>query len=315
MGQLLGLSIGGGQPTAPTYNINTQAFQNPVGDTSYAWNQGMQNMLPATTGAAPTAQAAQAKGAQLNTGQFQQAYGQEQGLAQQYAKMAAGQGPSLATVTANAQAQQGLNNTLAALGSQSGSSNPALAARAAVDAGSQASAQAAANAVQGRTQEELGALGAQGNLYNAMAGQASNIASENAQLAQNASQFNASNSQQAAIANLNAALQNKQINNQQYNQMMQLLQQQNLASFAAQQAGQQLGVQQQLGLGNINVPAQEWYEQQLGQGISSAMSNVGSMMSTMAGMSDKRVKKNISKAEKELDDFLSHIAKIMKEKK
>jgi hypothetical protein len=293
MGQIIGGLMGNSQ--AQNYQVDPNAFKNPVGDQSGNWQQGMQKMLGATTGAAPTAQ-----GAQLNANQFNQSYNQEGGLANQYAQMAQGKGPSVAQVTANQQAQGGLNNTLAALGSQSGSSNPALAQRAAIDAGANAQAQAASNAVQGRTQEEMGAMGAQAGLYGNMNQQAMGMANANAQL-----------NQQTQMANLQSALQNKQINNQQYNQYMQMLQQQNLAQFRGNQNQQQLNVQNALGQSAINVPEQEWFGNQMGQGFGQLSSGLGSL----ASMSDKNVKKNISKGETELDTFLSHINKIIKERK
>lgn len=297
MGAMLGAisAAGGGPPSAHNYDIQGQSFLNPVGDQSGNWNAGMSNMLGQTAGNSPTTQ-----GVQLNTNQFNNAYGQEQGLADRYNQMAEGKGPSLATITANQQSQQGLNNTLAALGSQSGSTDPALAQRAVLNAGANAQSQAAANAVQGRTQEELGAMGAMGNIYNAQAGQAAGVANQNAQLTQN-----------NQLANLNAALQNKQINAQQYNQYMNLLQAQNLAQFQSSQNEQKLGLQNSLGQSAINVPAQEWYGQQMGQGYNSILSGMGGM----ASMSDKKSKKNITKAETELDIFLTHINKIMKERK
>lgn len=311
MGQLIGLAASGGQPNAGPNPIQDSGFTNPNGNQSQNWNQGMANMLGATTGAAPQASAGKAQGAQLNLDQYQGAYNQEQGLANQYSQMAQGKGPSLAMITANQQAQAGLNNTLSALGSQSGSSNPALAQRSAIDAGSQASAQAAANAVQGRTAEEMNAMQAQGGLYNAMTGQAAGVAGQNAQLAQNTGQFNTGQQNQMAMANLQAALQNKQINNAQYNQYMNMLQQQTLSQYQAAQNNQQLQVQEQLGAAGINVPAQEWYAGQIGQGVNSLMSTVGA-----AAMSDQRSKKNISyNASTELDNFLTMINNIMKEKK
>lgn len=312
MGSLLGAAVGGGKYSVPDYQINQQDFQNPVGNQAGNWNAGMSNMLGATTGKAPQGTAATAGGSQLNANQYDQTFNQEGGLASKYEQMAAGQGPSLATVTANQQAQQGLNNTLAALGSQAGSTNPAAAQRAAIDAGSKASAQAAANAVAGRTQEELSAMGAQGNLYGAMNNQAQQFAGSNAQLAQNNSQFNAGQQNQMTAANLQAALSQGQINAQQYDQYMNQLAAQNNAQFAANQNYSNLGLQQFLGSSQINSQAQQAFENQMGQGFQQLGSAGGAMFSMM---SDKRVKTKINKAENELDSFLDHVSDIMRGKK
>ena len=309
MGSLLGAAVGGGKYSVPDYTINQQDFQNPVGNQAGNWQQGMSNMLGATTGSAPVGSAAQAGGAQLNSGQYNQTFGQEQGLVGQYGQMAAGQGPSVAQNTANAQSQQGLNATLAALGSQSGASNPALAQRAAIDAGANAQAQATAGAIQGRTQEELAAMGAQTSLLGAMNNQATNFAGANANLAQGNNQFNAGQNNQMTLANLNNALQNKQINAQQYDQYMNLLQAQNMAQFNANQNYSQLGLQQLLCSSQINSQAQQNYQQQLGQGFNQLTSALAS------AFSDINAKTKITKAETELDMFLSHINKIIKERK
>ena len=56
------------QYQTPTYNINQQSFENPVGDQSQNWNTGMQNMLGATTGQASSMNAAQLGAAQTYGG-------------------------------------------------------------------------------------------------------------------------------------------------------------------------------------------------------------------------------------------------------
>src|ERR1700749_1636401 len=136
----------------PAYSIDSAAYQNPVGDQSANWQNAMTNMLGATTGQAPQVgntqlQAAQQYGgatlgptstyggATINADQYNSSYGQEQGLANQLGMQAQGLGPSVAQVTAQQQAGQNLQNQMAMLGSQRGSSNPALAQQAALQAG------------------------------------------------------------------------------------------------------------------------------------------------------------------------------------
>jgi len=294
--------MGTGQFVAQPNTINQQAFQNPVGDQSQNWNSGMGNMLGATTGQAAQAGntqlgAAQTYGgaqigptatyggAQLNGGQYNQVYGQEQGLASQLGAQAQGLGPSVAQVTAQQQAGQNLQNQMAMLGSQRGSSNPALAQQAALNAGSSANQQAAQQAVLGRTQEELGAQQNLSALQGQMGSQATNFANANAGLAQqaglaNQGALNANNLAQAGMyqqaglsnqqdinqfglqqgqmnqattaANLQQQLAQGQLNAQQYNEYMNNLQGMNLAQYQGQMAGQQLATNQNLGINQIN---------------------------------------------------------------
>jgi hypothetical protein len=373
--------LGTGQYQVPTYNINQQSFMNPVGDQSQNWNTGMSNMLGATTGTAPqgqaatlgkaqtyggaqmgptissqgstvgptaTTNAASVQAAQMNAGQYNQTFGQEQGLAGQLALQAQGMGPSVAQVTAQQQAGQNLQNQMAMLGSQRGSSNPAQAQMAAASAGAAAQQQAAQQAVLGRTQEELGAqqsygsllsgmnqqaqnfagtqanLSQQANLANAGFGQQTNLANQSAinaqnlaqaQLSQQNSQYNAgqgnamdqaqaglyqqaglqnqsqlnqftmqnaANQQQMALGNLSAQQAQNQLNAQQYNEYLNNLSQANNNQYQGQMAGQQLGVQQQLGAAGIQSGAYQnaaKAAQGVGGGIMGAM---GMGMAAMA---------------------------------
>lgn len=319
------------------YSIDYSQFQNPTGNQAGNWQQGMQGMLGATTGAAPQAGTAQTYGganlgqtatyggAQLNGGQYNASYSQEQHLANQLAAQAQGNGPSLAQVTAQQQAGQNLSNQMAMLGSQRGSSNPALAQQQALQAGSNAQQQAAQQAVMGRTQEELGAQQAQAGLLGNMNQQASGFSQAQAGLQQQAAlqsmgALNAQNQAQAGLyqqaglanqaaqnqtmlANLQAALAQGQINAQQYNAYMQQLQSQNAQQYQGQMAGQQLGINQQLGIGQIAGGGTG----NAGQTTGALFQLAGSMASAAAAASDKRVKKDIQDGNQELDSALSNI--------
>lgn len=290
--------LGTGQYKATPHNINQQSFQNPVGDQSMNWNQGMQGMLGATTGGAPSTTAAQLGGAaqfggarvgptaqagganvgptatyggaRLDQSQFQNVLGQQQQFANQQALQAQGLGPSVAQVQAQQQANNIMQQQAAMLGSQRGSSNPALAQRQALDAGAQAQNQAAQQAVLGRTQEVLGAQQNYGNILAGMGSQTSNWAQAQAQLEQQAQlqSMGALNSQNLAAAQLmqqnnqfntgalnannlaqaqlyqQAGLANQADVNQFMLQQGQLNQQANLANMQSQLAQNQLNAQQ-----------------------------------------------------------------------
>lgn len=351
--------------------IQSSAFDNPVGDQSKNWTAGMQNMLGSTTGAAaqagntqlggtaqvgPTAlsqgqnmgQTATYGGASLNANQYNQSYAQEQQLANQLGMQAQGLGPSVAQVTAEQQAGQNLQNQMAMLGSQRGSSNPALAQQAALRAGSEAQQQAAQQAVLGRTQEALGAQAQQGNLLGAMNQQAQGFSTAQAGLEQQAmlQSMGAINSQNAAQAQL--AQQNQQFNAgnmnaqqlaqaQMYQQSMmqqgQMNQQTQLANLQAAMAQGQINVQQYnqyLAMLQANNMAQYQGQmskeqldvnQQLGAGQIAAGNdgNIGNTIGTLAQVagtvamaaSDKRVKTRILGAEKEADKILEQIFKLV----
>ena len=243
-------ALGTGMYSTDTPTVDPSAFQNPVGNQAGNWNAGMQNMLGATTGQAPQAGNVQLGpaqsyggaqigptttygGAQLNGGQYNQTFGQEQALANQLNMQSQGQGPSVAQTVAQQQAGQNLQNQMAMLGSQRGSTNPALAQLAAQQAGANAQQQAAQQAVLGRTQEELSAQQSQGQLLGAMNGQATGFAGQNAQLAQQAGLTNmgAINSQNLAQAGLlqQAGLSNQSAANQFALQQGQMGQQTSLA--------------------------------------------------------------------------------------
>ncbi len=267
--------MGTGQYVAPKHAINQQAFQNPVGDQSQNWNSGMDKMLGATTGNAPSAMnvqlgsAAQVGptslsgagnigptatygGAQLNGGQYNDTFAQEQGLANQLGAQARGQGPSLAEATAQQHAQSTMQQQAALLGSQRGSSNPALAQRAALDAGATASQAAAQQAVTGRIQEQQTAQAQQANLLGAMNQQATGFAGTNAQMEQQAAlssmgALNTGNITQAQLGQQNNQFNSGSINAQNLAQ----------AQLYQQKMLQQGQMNQQTTMGNLSAQGQQ----------------------------------------------------------
>lgn len=304
--------LGSGQYVAPAYNINQTAFQNPAGNLAPAYQQQAQNYL-AQANIPVNAQGSNLGGA--NYGNFnsgingQQTAGQGQlgaagmqagiasrqlGLAGQYQNMAAGGGPSLATVMAGQQGAQNLQQQESMLGSARGAGNPAqaqLAARNALTGGQQ---QVAQNAVAGRTQEEMAALQGAGQQYGAAANTGANIGQTYGGAGSTFGNISGQGLQQAG-----QTLQNQQFNasqnnavqqgNQQTNlaantNLLQNLSAQDLAQLQAQMGGQQLGVQQQLGLDQTQ---QQAYASAAGNNSNvagSIMGGLGGALGGLAGM-------------------------------
>ena len=233
--------LGTGMYTAPQYNINPAAFQSSAGNQGANWNNAMAGMLGQTTGAAPQlGPTAQSYGP--NAAQFGAAYGGLTGLAAQYGNMAAGNGPSLAATTAAQQANSNYAQQLGMLGM--GGGNPAMAKYQAGQALGQAQAANSQQAVMGRTQEEMSALGAQGNILGQQAG-----------MGLNTGQFNAGQLNQTNLAQGQLQAGQNALNANQYNQYVQNLGQVNSQNLQASIAQQQLGEQQQVSLDQINANA------------------------------------------------------------
>jgi hypothetical protein len=154
--------LGGGMYQGAPINISGDAFNNPLAGTAVpAANAEIQNYLGNTT--APVSAA--------TSGAYTGGVAGENALASQYAALAAGQGPSAATVAAQQQGAANLAASESMLGSARGAGSPAAAQLAARTAQAQGAQQVAQNVVAGRTQEELGALGGLGSVYGALAGQ------------------------------------------------------------------------------------------------------------------------------------------------
>lgn len=241
-------ALGTGMYVSPDYNINPNAFQNPLGNTAPQLGAAISGV----TGAAPQVTAASspytASGA-----------GGQLGLAGQYGAMAKGMGPSMANVQAQQQGASNLAGAESMLGSARGAGSPATAQLGAQNALASGQQQVAQNAVQGRTAEELGAMSSQGNLLGSVAG--TGIAQQGQQ--NQVAQGNQATQQQAQLAQLHA------------------LQAQNAQQQAGAQAGQQLQVQQQLGLGQIGSQAYNNAAQNNAKLTGSLFSGVSGLMGGM----------------------------------
>jgi hypothetical protein len=270
------------QPTA--YQINPNAFLNPAGNQGQNLSSELGNYAAGNVGAPITA----ATSAPVNQGVYNQGIGGQLGLAQQYQQMAAGGGPSLATITAQQQGAANLAQANSMLGSARGAGSPAAAQLAARNAAMTGQQQVAGNAVAGRTQEELAAMNAAGGLYGNVAGQG---LQGTGQVLQN-QQFNAGQSNLIGQGNQQANLGA----NQAY---LGSLQAQDLAQLQAQQNQQQLGVQNQ---NNLNTVGQAAYANAAGHSIGGQLvSGLQSAAGTAAGIalhSDKRLKKDIKSLSK-----------------
>ena len=287
-------ALGTGQYQVPQYNINQQAFANPYGNQGQQWNTGQNMMLGRANQGAPTAGNAATYGAATsagpNLGQYNQTFANQQGLANQYQQMAAGKGPSMANVQAQQQGQQNLQGQLAAMGSIGGTSNPALASYNIGQQAGQIQNQTNQNAVMGRTAEEMGAMGAEGNLYGQMQGGALGAAGMgmannqfNATQQNQAGQFNAGSMNQFALANQQSQLAQNQMNNQMLGGYTQ--NEQGAISTGAQMGmqGQQLGVQNALGYGQAQAGAYDAAGKARSSWMTNLMQGGGSMLS-MVGL-------------------------------
>lgn len=203
-GQSPGL-LGTGQFDVQPISVDQTAFQNPLGNVAPQLGSELTNYANSAytpVNAANSSYVGSGAQGALNA-------------ANQYAQLASGQGPSLATVTAQQQGAAGLAGAESMLGSARGAGSPAAALLAARQAQTQNANQVAQNAVQGRTAEELGALSGAAGAY----GQ---VASTGLQ----------QQAQQNAIAQGNQQLQNTS-----QNQLLQAL----MGENAQQQQGQIAG--------------------------------------------------------------------------
>lgn len=234
--------FGTGMYQGAPIGINQNAFNNPVGvQAGQALSGQISNQLGATT---QDVNAAQAAGG--NPADYQSGLAGEQALAARYGQMANGQGPSLATVAAQQQGASNLASAESLLGSARGAGNPAQAQMAARNAQATGGQQIAQNVVQGRTAEELGALGAQGGLYGNIAGQGLQEQGLGNQLGE----FNAGQANQVGMGNQA----NRLAANQSYSGLLSGI---NGQQQQGQIAGQQLAAQTQLGQQQLQEQAYE----------------------------------------------------------
>lgn len=262
--------------------------------------------------------AAQYGGTTINTGAdaaLQQAQGQ---YINQLNQQAQGLGPSVGSIQAKQAADRAIQSQMAMLASARGSSNPALAQRAAMDQGSQLSQAGIQAGALARAQEQLGAqaqlgqaLGttrsqtqaidqAQANLYNQAA--LTNQAAANQYGVQQGTMNQAVN-----LANQQAQQAQNTLGAQQYGQMLQAYMNQNQNDLSNQAAFQQLLGQQQmqaisLGMGK-DIQTTNNTTGLAGAGVS-ALAGIGA---AAAAASDSRLKKDIKSANAELKNFLQAI--------
>lgn len=213
------------------YQVNQSAFQNPLAGYADVGRQLGGALGGYTHGAYQPVNAA----ASPYTGA---GAGGQLGVANTLGSIGAGTGPSLANVQAGQQGASNLAQTESMLGSARGAGSPAAAQLGAQNALMSGQQQIAQNAIQGRTAEELGALGAAGGQYG--------------QVAQTGL---GQQGQANAVGQGNAAL-----NAQVQTNYLQALAAQNAQQQAGAIAGQNLGAQNALGYsqlasGNYNAQA------------------------------------------------------------
>lgn len=171
--------------------------------------------------------------AQMNLRPQNQVRGDQASLVNALQARAAGRAPSAAEL----QLRSATDSNIAAAQSASvGSSNPALAARAAIDAGASMNQQSANQAAVLRAQEQAQAEAALGNALMGMRGQDIGVSSTQAGFNQQAGIAN----QQSAIAQMNAQMERERLAAMQFQQAQQInadIARQNAEAQAKSQSG------------------------------------------------------------------------------
>lgn len=281
------------------YNVNTDAFTNPVDNSTNTSNNfatGANNLLAASGNAAPQiAPTATSAGAFPQTAGITTAGNTLLGIG-------TGAIPGAAATQAAATGQQQQANNLSAIGSAMGTANPNLAGyRLGIQnaATQQQQAQAAATA---GAQEQLGALNTAGSTL----GSAAQITQQNEQF--NAQQINTQAYNQAQLQGQQLGLQGSELEAYINANATQIAN-----TMSAAQAGQQLQVQNNLGLNQIGSSATaSAANHSIGGDV---MNMIGSGVGAAAGLmtkSDRRSKKNIKPGKKQIDEFLTNVRKLKK---
>lgn len=282
-----------------TYNINNNAFTNPVDNTtntSANFTTGTNNLLQAAGNAAPViAPTATAAGAAPQTAGITTAGNTLLGIG-------TGAIPGAAATQAAATSQQQQANNLSTIGSAMGTANPNLAGyRLGIQNANVQQQQGQAAATAG-AQEQLGALSAAGNTL----GSAAQITQQNQQF--NAQQINAQAYNQAQLQGQQLGLQGSELEAYINANATQIAN-----TMAAAQAGQSLGVQNNLGMNQIGAGATaSAANHSIGGDV---MNLIGSGVGATAGLltkSDIRSKKNIKPAKEQLDEFLTKVRQSKK---
>lgn len=261
---------------AQKYDANSDQAKaaRTIGDPNHAYD-----VRAANAGPAAQAQGTQAQGTQLNTTNYDQVRGQQQGLFSGLGEQAAGRGPSAAVMAGNAQRDSNLTQAAALQNGRRGQS-AGVGIRAAGNQVAAGNQQASQTQAVGQANEMAAARAQQQGLLGTMAGQDIGVAGQNAQLGQGNNQFNA-----------NLGQQNGQFNAQSTNQMGQF--NANLGQNAAL-ANQNA----QLGIGNAELQQRARQEglsysnlEPEQQGFLSPQ-NVGTFLGAGAMLSDPRSKRD-----------------------
>lgn len=243
---------------------------------------------------------------------------------------AQGIGPSVAMQSAQQLADQNIANTMGAIASQRGASNPGLGLRNALTAKAAADQQAVQAGTLGRTQEMMNAQNALSSALNGTQGQVMQGAQAQSQL------NNQNNLANQAASNANQ-LQQGTMNQQTAMQNNQTQAQTTLANLAAKQQTQGLNAQEYNNMlqaamtlsGNDQVAAENYVNAMISQNLSqqdinkslainAANNQMGLLGAGIGGAaalgaaainaSDRNLKKNISSANRSIKDFLTQIA-------
>jgi hypothetical protein len=253
---------------AKPYNIDPNAFTDPnAAALSHQWQQ-LQNQY----GNQAATQIDQSGVQPYQQGQLT--------LAQHLMGQANGTAPSVADAQAKAAADRGMTNSFALASGARGGMNPALAQRQALDANANITQGVASQSTAARLQEQQQAQQTLSGVLSSGANTAAGLATNQAQL----------------------GAQQKQMNDQMVQYFQSLGYSADQAQFAAQQAMQQLQVQQNVGLAGVNQQASAQSNSMLGSVLGAA----GPIL-TAVGLSDERQKKDVSSGNATIYDFLDKL--------
>lgn len=249
------------------YGIDPNAFTNPIPTSQVAggFTTGQNQLLTAAGGPAPTID---------NTGGAGQL-----GVANLATGIATGAVPGAAQTAAALQGTQEQQQALSAMGSARGTANPALANyELGVNAGNIRNT-VAQNSVTGAANQQAAMLGQASTAFSAIQQQAI---------------------QQAQLQGQQLGLQGSELQNYINNNATQIAN-----TMTASQAGQQLGVQQNLGLNQVQQQAQA---NAAGHSLGADITNTaGAVIGGLSKASDRKLKKNIKPARATIEKFLASV--------
>lgn len=324
----LGGAIGFKQPgsiyTAGTVDDTTTGDnKNALGSRISAIGARPAPTVTAAQANAAQSQAAFANGVNINAAPQDQVRQQQMGLASNLARAAAGQGPSVAQTQLQEATDKNIASNFALANSEQGG-NPATALRTALMANAGANQQAALQSAQVKAQEQQAAqqqlagvldstrgtdvglatnqagLTQQTNLTNAGNQQQTNLA--NATNTQQTNLANAENKQAASSANANLSAQTSQEQDAAVAQLMQM-------GMSLDQAKMQMQLQQQQFNADLlarQEAARQGVAMQAGaQGTQLAGAAIGAIGTGLAMASDRKLKKNVKKGDKDVEALMS----------